>query len=128
MYNESKVWLRNLIIILLAILITSAIICGIKLIIFQNKVPDEPILVEEDKSAEYYNPDWGIIEEPEQIMILFTTSFDYVQYKPTLFLKVMNADLSRVFIDGRLRVDLNGEIYWIRLEKDRYLPYMPMVD
>ena len=30
---------------------------------------------------------------------------------------ILEDALSRCFIDGRLRVDLNGEIYWIRLEK-----------
>ena len=55
------------------------------------------------------------IEEPEQIMYLFTTSFD--NYKPQWFLKVVDTDMSRCFINGRLRLNLNGEIYWIRLEK-----------
>jgi hypothetical protein len=57
-----------------------------------------------------------LIEEPEQIMYLFSTSFD--NYRPQWFLKVIDTDMSKCLIDGRLRLELNGEIYWMRLEKD----------
>jgi len=57
-------------------------------------------------------------EEPEEILFEFTTGGVLKDdFKPQLFLKITNTDLSRCFIDGRLKVDLNGEIYWIRLEK-----------
>jgi len=70
------------------------------------------------KPDTYFNSDWGIIEEPEEILFEFTTGGVLKDnYKPQLFLKITGTDLSRCFIDGRLRVDLNGEIYWIRLEK-----------
>ena len=59
-----------------------------------------------------------IIEAPEEILYQFTTTGEWKEsFSPQLFLKITDTDLSRCFIDGRLRVDLNGEIYWIRLEK-----------
>jgi len=59
------------------------------------------------------------IEAPEEILYQFTTTGEWKEsFKPQLFLKVTDTDLSRCFIDGRLRVDLNGEIYWIRLEEE----------
>ena len=70
------------------------------------------------KPDTYFNSDWGIIEEPEEILFEFTTGGVLKDnFKPQLFLKITNTDLSRCFIDGRLKVDLNGEIYWMRLEK-----------
>lgn len=59
-----------------------------------------------------------LIEVPEMILFEFTTGGEFAKtFKPQLFLKITGTDLSRCFIDGRLRVDLDGEIYWIRLEK-----------
>ena len=71
-----------------------------------------------DKPDEYYNPDWGTIDEPEEILFEFTAGGVLKDnFIPQVFLKITGTDLSRCFIDGRLRVDLNGEIYWIRLER-----------
>ena len=58
------------------------------------------------------------IEVPEEILFEFTTGGVLKDnFKPQFFLKITDTDLSRCFINGRLRVNLNGEIYWIRLEK-----------
>lgn len=84
---------------------------------------------EEYKPHEYFNLDWGtfdmpctevliIEQEPLQILMEFTSEGEFAKtFRPQLFLKITNTDLSRCFIDGRLRVDLDGEIYWIRLER-----------
>ena len=58
-----------------------------------------------------------ILEEPEHIMYQFYTDFD--EFQPVWFLKVVNTDMSKCFIDGRLRINLNGEIYWIQLIPDK---------
>ena len=58
------------------------------------------------KPDTYFNSDWGIIEEPEEILFEFTTGGVLKDnFKPQLFLKITNTDLSRCFIDGRLKVD-----------------------
>lgn len=57
-----------------------------------------------------------ILEEPEEIMYQFYTDFD--EFQPIWFLEVVKTDMSKCFIDGRLRLNLNGKIYWIRLEED----------
>ena len=70
-----------------------------------------------DETVEQYNT--FDIDEPEQIMIEFTTEGEFAkEFKPQLFLKVTGTDLSRCLIGDRLRVELNSEIYWMRLEKD----------
>ncbi len=57
--------------------------------------------------------------EPEHILFQYTTTGQLAKtFKPQWFLKVVGTDLDKCFIDGRLRLNLNGEIYWIRLEKD----------
>ena len=59
------------------------------------------------------------IEEPEMTLIEFTTEGEFAKtFKPEWFLKVNNTDLSKCLTDNRLRINLNGEIYWIRLEED----------
>lgn len=58
------------------------------------------------------------IEVPEAIMYVFDTSFDYETYQPVWFLKVISTDMSKCLIDNRLRINLNGKIYWVRLEVD----------
>ena len=59
------------------------------------------------------------IDEPEMILFEFTTEGEFAkEFRPQLFLKITNTDLSKCFIGDRLRLDINGEIYWIRLEKD----------
>jgi hypothetical protein len=53
-------------------------------------------------------------------MILFrhVTAGEFAkEFRPSLFLEVVNTELDECFIDNRLRVSLNGEIYWIRLER-----------
>ena len=63
---------------------------------------------------------WVVVEEkePEMILFEFTAKGEFAkEFKPQLFLKIINTDLSRCFIGDSLRVDLNGEIYWIRLER-----------
>jgi len=76
---------------------------------------------EENKPFEYFNPDWETFDMPssnEEILFEFTTGGVLKDnFKPQLFLKITGTDLSRCFIDGRLKVDLNGEIYWVRLER-----------
>lgn len=58
------------------------------------------------------------IDEPEMILFEFATEGEFArEFRPQLFLKITNTDLSRCFIDNRLRIDLNGKTYWIRLEK-----------
>jgi hypothetical protein len=51
-------------------------------------------------------------------MIEFTTEGEFTkEFKPQLFLKVTGTNLSKCLINDRLRIELNGEIYWIRLER-----------
>ena len=58
------------------------------------------------------------IDEPEMILFEFAAKGEFAkEFKPQLFLKVTNIDLSKCFINDRLRLDLNGKIYWIRSEK-----------
>jgi len=58
------------------------------------------------------------IEEGEDILFQFTTEGEFSKtFIPDLFLKIVNTDMSKCLIDDRLRLDLNGEIYWIRLER-----------
>lgn len=60
-----------------------------------------------------------LVEIPEMILFRHVTSGEWSkEFKPTVFLDVVNTDLSKCFIDSRLRINLNGEIYWIRLEED----------
>ena len=63
----------------------------------------------------------GTIEmeyESEMILFQITTTGEFAKtFKPEWFLKV-DADLSRCLIDDRLRIKLNGDIYWIKFEKD----------
>jgi len=59
------------------------------------------------------------IEVPEQILIEFTSTGEWKDtFKPSIFIKVTDTDLSQCFINDRLKLDLNGKIYWIRLEED----------
>lgn len=59
------------------------------------------------------------IEVGEMILFRHVTSGEFArEFKPTIFLDVVNTDLSECIIDGRLKLNLNDEIYWIRLEKD----------
>lgn len=59
------------------------------------------------------------VETPEMILFRHVTSGEWAkEFKPTIFLDIVNTDLSECFIDDRLRLNLNGKIYWIRLEKD----------
>lgn len=60
-----------------------------------------------------------MLEEPEMILFRHVTSGEFAwEFKPTIFLEVVNTDLSRCLIGDRLRLDLNGKIYWLRLEED----------
>lgn len=69
------------------------------------------------------------IEVGEMILFRHVTSGEFArEFKPTFFLEVVNTELSRCFVDDRLRISLNGEIYWIRLEKDsEEIPYAPQI-
>jgi hypothetical protein len=52
----------------------------------------------------------------EDIMYLFSCNID--GFKPTKFLEITGVDMSECYIDGRLRVVIDDEICWIRLEID----------
>ena len=69
------------------------------------------------------------IDEPEEVLVQLTTCGVLKDnFRPQLFLKVTDTDLSRCLIDDKLRIDLNGEIYWIKLQREwRYIPYMPKI-
>ena len=55
----------------------------------------------------------------EDILFQFTTTGELSKrFKPVYFLKVEGTDMSKCFTDNRLRINLNGEVYWIRLEGD----------
>lgn len=70
----------------------------------------------EMKKEELIEP---MLEVPEMILFRHVTSGEFAKdFKPTSFLDIVDTDLSECFIDGRLRLNLNGEIYWMRLEKD----------
>lgn len=59
---------------------------------------------------------------PKMILFRHVTSGEWAKnFQPTIFLDVVDTDLSKCFIDDRLRLNLNGEIYWIRLERDEYV-------
>ena len=69
------------------------------------------------------------IDEPEMILFEFVAEGEFAkEFRPQLFLKITNVDMSKCLIGDNLRIKINDEKYWIRLEKDRYLPYMPGVD
>jgi len=60
-----------------------------------------------------------IIDKPETILFQYTTEGEFAkEFNPQWFLEVVNTDMSRCLIDSRLRLKLNGEIYWMRLEKE----------
>lgn len=64
-----------------------------------------------------------ISRESEQIMYRYVTSGEWAEtFKPEWFLEVINTDMSKCLINDRLRINLNGKIYWIRLEEDKACP------
>jgi len=78
------------------------------------------------ESAKSEEEDELMTEEPEMIIFEFTSGDEFAKtFFPQTFLRINNTDLSNCLIDNRLRLNLNGEIYWIRLEKDGDMPYIP---
>jgi len=105
-----------------------------KLTIEMNKLEDITLQAENEDMTSltktdipYIEPEWierdSILQIQNSNLLGFYKSTD--DFKPTNFIGIINTDLSECFQDNRLRLNLNGEIYWIKLEKDRYLPYMP---
>ena len=57
--------------------------------------------------------------EPEHILFQYATTGQFAKtFQPEWFLKIVDTDLSKCFVDNRLRLEINGKIYWIRLEAD----------
>lgn len=73
-----------------------------------------------ETQMEYVDPDIETItKESEDILFQFTTTGEFSKYfEPIYFLKVEGTDLSKCLINDRLRINLDGKIYWIRLEED----------
>ena len=58
-------------------------------------------------------------EIPEETLLEFTTGGVLKDdFKPVNFIKVTDVDISKCFINDRLRISLNGKRYWLRLEED----------
>jgi len=56
---------------------------------------------------------------PEEILFAITTGGVLKEnFKPQEFLRVTDTDLSRCFINNRLKINLNGKRYWIQVEED----------
>jgi len=58
------------------------------------------------------------IEVPEVDLILITASGYEVDPIPDAFIKTRGFDPSKYLQDSRLKLDIEGKIYWIRLEED----------
>ena len=117
MNNNSERWLKTFIVTLLILVMVGLIITQEQKIAVYKQILKEwgekPFLYSILPNGNY------VPEEPLQIIMEFATADGEWQkeFRPQLFLKITNTDLSRCFIDGRLRLDLNGEIYWIKLER-----------
>lgn len=67
---------------------------------------------------------------PEHILFQYTTSGQLSKtFKPEWFMKIVGTDLSKCFVDNKLKIEINGEIYWLKVEKDaEYSPYTPGIE
>lgn len=62
---------------------------------------------------------YGEKEEPNNTSpIVRIVVYQGVWCKPTSFLEIINTDVSEMIKDDRMKLIINNEIYWIRLEKD----------
>jgi len=58
------------------------------------------------------------VEIPEVDLIVITASGYEVDPIPDAFIKTRGFDTSEYLQDGRLKLDIEGKIYWIRVEED----------
>ena len=66
-------------------------------------------------------------EKPDYIDPIFEIdAYDNIRSRPSAFLEIVDTDVSEMIQDNRMKLIINGEIYWIRLEKDLNILYMPM--
>lgn len=106
MRNES----RKVLTVFLGILLIASIIT-LLIILTTNKleIPIPEPLVTEEKEL--------IMNEPEVDLLLIIASGYEIPPMPDSFIKTRGFNPSKYIIDNRLKLDIEGEIYWIRLER-----------
>ena len=63
------------------------------------------------------------VEEPHNTWpVIRLEAYEGGWLRPPCFLETINTDVSEMIVDNRLKLIINGEIYWIRLQKDKEMP------
>lgn len=59
------------------------------------------------------------LDKPDYVDPIFEiNAYDAIWSQPKALIEIKNTDVSEMIVDDRLKLIVNGEIYWIRLEKD----------
>lgn len=89
----------------------------------ENK-QNEGVSIIEDEELEEGSVSLAFGElEQEHILFQYTTTGQLSKtFKPEWFMKIVDTDLSKCFVDNRLRIEINGETYWIQVRPDDWKP------
>ena len=113
MRNESERWLKTFIVVLCILIFAGCNIAQEQRIAKTNEILD----TYKRALEEWAYPEEELVITMPVTILFWYEGYDYFKDVPMIFLRITNTNLSKCFINNRLKVDLNGEIYWIRLER-----------